>query len=354
MIDKLRNLKSKLGRWFWVVLAAIAVIVWRIIVSSGGAVKVESAKVSRGNLVEAISTSGTVKADEYSNLTFQSGGLVSWVGVKSGDKVVKGQAIAQLDTVSLNAAYQDAINTYRKYQATAENILDQVKNHSSDETFSQKDTRTTAEVNRDNAYNDMISARKALNNAIIYAPFDGVVDTVSPSSPGVNVILGSASYILVNPDSVYFDAEVEETDLPNIKTGQDVNIKLDAYPDESFRGTVTNIGVVAFTSSTGGNSYHVRISMPGNTDLKFKVGMGGDVDIVYNTISDTLKVPSSAVVLDTNNFVWLIDGGRAKKIQVEVGGASLDETEIKSGLTEGETIISQPPSNLKEGQKVGI
>lgn len=336
------------------IIGAIIVVVWVILGNKNKVIKVESAKVSKGGLVESISTSGEIKADEYSNLTFQSGGKVSWVGVKSGDKVVKGQAIAQLDTYSLNATYQDAVNTYRKYQATADNVLDQVKNHSSDESFSQKDTRTTAEVNRDNAYNDMISAKKALDNAIIFAPFDGVMDMVDPASPGVNVILGGASYVLVNPKSVYFDAEVDETDLPNVRVGQSVDLKLDAYPNESFSGLVESVGVVAFTSKTGGNAYHVRISLPENAEMKFRVGMGGDADITYNTITDAFKIPSGAIVSDGGNFVWIIEGGRIKKSQVETGGSSIDETEIKSGLIEGQTIVNNPPSTLKDGQKVSI
>lgn len=309
-------------------------------------------QVTRGELVESVSTSGNVKADQYSQLTFPSGGLVSWVGVKAGQKVVKGQAIAQLDTVSLNAAYENALNTYRNYQAIADQVLDSVKGNDSAETFTQKATRTTAEVNRDNAYNAVLAAQDNLKNAIIFAPFTGVVDIVNPNSPGVNVLPGVANYTVVNPDSVYFDAEVEETDLPNISVGQAVNIKLDAYPADSFQGVVTNIGMVAFMSGTGGNAYHVRISLPKNTDMKFKVGMGGDVDIIFNKIENTLKVPVSAIVTDSNNYVWVVYGGRVKKAAVGIGGENNDETEIKSGLTEGQTIISQPPALLKENQKV--
>jgi HlyD family secretion protein len=131
-----------------------------------------------------------------------------------------------------------------------------------------------------------------------------------------------------------------------------VNITLDAYPDQTFQGTVSTIGLVAFTSSTGGNAYHARITLPDNSDQKFRVGMGGDVDIIYNTISQTLKVPSSAVITDTTNYVWIIQSGRAKQVQVEVGASSADEVEIKSGLTEGDMVITNPPPTLKVGQHV--
>lgn len=305
-----------------------------------------------GDLVQSVSTSGTVKTDQYAALTFQSGGLVAWVGVKAGDVVKKGQGIAQLDAISLNAAYQQALNNYRNYQAIAENVLDQVKDHAMDETFAQKATRTTAEVNRDNAYNAVLAARDNLKNAIIYAPFSGIIDSVSPASPGINVLPGAANYTIVNPTTVYFDAEVEETDLPNVKVGQTVNIKLDAYPNNLYQGKVEVIGMVAFTSRTGGNAYHIRISLPDNVDQKFKVGMGGDTDIVLNTITKVFKVPSSAVVTDGSDYVWIVENGRAKKVKVEIGASNIDETEIKSGLTEGQTVISQPSALLKEGSRV--
>lgn len=346
--------KQKLGKWFWVIIAVLAVIAWRVVVASNKTTKVETSKAVSGNLIQSVSTSGEIKADQYSPLTFQGGGLVAWVGVKAGDVVKKGQAIAQLDAISLNAAYQNALNNYRNYQATAEQVLDSVKGNDSAETFTQKATRTTAEVNRDNAYNSVLAARDNLRNAIIYAPFAGVIDSTVPSSAGVNVLPGAANYIIINPSTVYFDAEVEETDLPNIKVGQSVNIKLDAYPNNLYQGKVETVGMVAFTSRTGGNAYHVRISLPDNLDQKFKVGMGGDIDIIFNTISNTLKVPSSSVVTDTNDYVWVVENGHAKKVAVVVGASNADETEIKSGLTEGQVVVSQPPASLKDGQKVSF
>jgi len=354
ILNSINSFRQKLGKWFWVLLIILLIIVWRVIVSANKTTKVQVIQVTRGELIESVSTSGSVKADQYSALTFPSGGLVKWVGVKVGQKVVKGQAVAQLDTVSLNAAYEQALNNRRNTQANVDNIHDQLKNNDSDETFAQKAERTTAEVSNDNAWDALQAAADNLRNASLYAPFSGIVDSAIPSSPGIQVLPGAANYTIVNSVSTYFDAEVEETDLPSVKPGQTVNITLDAYPNATFTGVVTNIGMVAYTSSTGGNAYHTRISLPDNTDMKFKVGMGGDVDIIYNKIENVLKVPISAVVTDSNDYVWVINAGRAKKVSVTVGGENNDEIEIKSGLSEGQTIISQPPALLTDGQRVSI
>ena len=354
ILNFINGARLKLGWWFWVIIAVAAILVWRTVASSNASVKVETAKASVGNLVESVATSGTVKADQYSQLTFPSGGKVAAVYVKAGDTVKKGDLIASLDAVPLNAAYQQALNNRRNTQAAVDNVHDQVKNNDSTETFAQKATRTAAEVANDNAWDALLAAADNLRNANLTAPFAGVIDTVVPSSAGIQVLPGAANYTIVNPASVYFDAEVEETDLPNIKVGQTVNIKLDAYPDATYSGVVDTIGMVAFTSSTGGNAYHVRISLLDNTDQKFKVGMGGDVEIVFNTISQILKVPSGAVTVDTTNYVWVVNGGVARKVTVQTGATNADETEITSGIKEGDIVINNPPATLKDGQKVSI
>ncbi|HUC94450.1 MAG TPA: efflux RND transporter periplasmic adaptor subunit [Candidatus Saccharimonadales bacterium] len=354
MFSSIKLFQQKIGKWFWIIFVTLLVIAWRIIASANKTTKVQVTQVTRGELIESVSTSGYVKADQYSQLTFPSGGLIKWVGVKVGQKVAKGQAVAQLDTISLNAIYEQALNNRRNTQANVDNIHDQLKNNDSDETFAQKATRTAAEVANDSAWDALQAAADNLRNASLYAPFAGVIDTAVPSSAGVQVLPGAANYTEVNPSSVYFDADVDETDLPRVAVSQIVNITLNAYPDATFTGVVTNIGMVAFTSSTGGNAYHTRISLPDNTDTRFKIGMGGDVDIIYDKIENTLKVPVSAVVTDSSDYVWIVDSGKAKKIQVQTGGENNDEIEIKSGLSEGQTIISQPPALLTDGQRVSI
>jgi RND family efflux transporter MFP subunit len=356
MAEKIKNWRKKLGKWFWVALVVVLFIVYKMTFGKPKSVVYPSISVTKGDLLETISTTGKVKADQYANLTFQSGGKLSWVKVKKGDIVKRGQAIAGLDTVILNSAYQQSLNNYRNYQAAAANVLDSLKDHSGDETFSQKATRTAAEVARDNAYDAMMAAQQSLKFANIYSPFDGVVAEATPTFPGAYVTAASpANYTIVNPNSVYFDSEISETDLPKVKIGQKVKIKLDAYPNETISGEISSIGVVAFISSTGGNAYSLRINLPENKDFKYKIAMEGDTDIILETINDVLKVPTTALVNEEEkNYVWVYSSGKVKKTEVEIGGNSDIETEIKSGLVGGETIISEPSNKFKDGQKVTI
>lgn len=301
--------------------------------------KTQTAKATRGEIVESVSTSGKVAASQIANLTFQTGGKIAWVAVKEGDSVKRGQGIAGLDTVILNATYQQSLNNYRNLQAALENVLDQVKNHAGDETFAQKATRTSAEVARDNAYDATVAAKHALYLATITSPFIGIVVEANPPFPGINVTPGTASYIIVNPASLYFEAEVEESDLPRIKIGQDVEINLDAYKDKKFTGKITFIGLVGITSETGGNAYKVKISLSRGKEDGFSVGMRGDSDIIIGRKQDVLKIPQAAVILDGNKtYVERIIDTKKEKVEVALGAESDDEVEIISGLNENDTI----------------
>ena len=133
--------------------------------------KKETTKVEKGTVEEQLILSGEVKAVEHVELYFSTSGKIIWVGVKEGKIVKKGQALAKLDTTQLNADYQRALSDLRSAEATVQKIHDDVKNHSSDETFTQKETRTTAEVAKDKAYEAVKKAEDNLKNATLIAPF---------------------------------------------------------------------------------------------------------------------------------------------------------------------------------------
>lgn len=318
------------------------------------AIKVETVTVAKGDIVETVSASGEVDAYEKAELTFQGSGKLAWVGVKEGDVVKKYQAIAKLDTILLNAAYQQSINTYTSLNAAAQKAEDDVKNHASDETYAQKATRIAAQAARDNAYDAMKAAEQSLKFATITAPFDGVITSANPSFPGSNVTYATAVYSLVNPETFYFSTEVGETEISKIKVGQKVTLSLDAYPDEEFESVVESIGISSVVTSTGGTAYKVKIALPKKEGVDFRLGMNGDTEIVTNTYSDTLFVPSDSVIEeDSGNYVWVVNGGgRVKKVKVTLGASSVDKNEIKDGLKEGDLTILRPPVNLKNGSKI--
>ncbi|KKR55647.1 MAG: Efflux transporter, RND family, MFP subunit [Candidatus Woesebacteria bacterium GW2011_GWF1_40_24] len=189
ILKRLSVAKKKMGKWFWVLAAVPLLAILAFILTRGNKPSGISVVVQKGPVVEELVLSGQVKAVRHAILYFPTSGKISWVGVKEGDKVNRGQGLVSLDKTILNSAYQQALNTYRNYQASAENVLDSVKDHSGDETYSQKAVRTSAEVARDNAYDAVTASLYNLRNATIAAPFSGVVTSLPNPNPGIKTSL---------------------------------------------------------------------------------------------------------------------------------------------------------------------
>lgn len=342
------------GKRLAISILIILLLGWRFIATRPTEWKLETTEVVRGELVESISASGEVKADKTASLTFQTSGKLVWVGVKEGDRVVAGQGIAKLDTLALSVAYQQALNNYRDKQALAQKAEDEVKDHAGDETFAQKATRTTAQVARDNAYDSVRAAEQALKLAIIISPFGGIVTQANPIVAGINVTPATATYVVVNPESLYFETEVNEVDISKVHPGQKVLVYLDAYPDVVFEGVAEKIGFQSATTSTGATAYKVSVSLPKNTSLRFKVGMNGDAEFTLETKEDVLLVPATAIVEEkTQGHIWVVGANsRAEKVEVKTGSSSVDEVEVVSGLSAGVNVIVRPPTGIKTGDGV--
>ncbi len=339
-----------------VVLIIVGLFVgWKLIFGRKKPYLIESYTVQKGEFVQNLSASGKVKAAQEASLAFQTSGQISWVGVKTGDPVKKGQYLAKLDTVVLNSAYMQALAGLRSAEATVEKIHDDVKGHSADETFTQKQTRTIAEVAKDSAYEAVIIAKKSLTNATLVSPLTGLVTAVSDNLiAGTNVVVGTTMVTVANPETVYFESEVNESEVVKLKEGQQVIIKIDAFPGKEFAGEVISIGFKSIITSTGGTAYQVKMSLPKDIAVFFRLGMKGDTNFILGRIEGVLKVPASAVVENNGkNYVWVINGGnKAERKEVEIGETSINETEIKSGIDAGEKVIVLPPDGLKNGDSL--
>jgi len=341
-----------------IIIGVIALIILgiRYISARNGRLEVEVEEAKKEDLVESISASGEIKATESASLTFQSSGQVSWVGVKEGDIVKKYQALAKLDTVVLNAAYQQARADYRSAEATVQKVHDDLKDHDSDETYTQKETRTTAEVARDKAYDALLAAEKSLKNATLTSPFEGIVTNISETTvAGANILATTPALSVVNPETIYFQAEVNETEVIKLKLGQQAQISLDAFPEATLKGTITHIDYLSTTTSTGGTAYQVNIELSGHKDLLLRLGMGGDAEFTLSSKQNVLTVPISAVVdQDGKDYVWVSVQGQAKQIEVTTAISSVSRIEIVSGLSEGQQVIKRPPADITEGARLKV
>lgn len=334
-LKSISAVKSKLGKWFWVFVVVGLVVLAVLVFLKKSKGQVLTAVVQKGEIKEELILSGQIDADKHAVLYFPTSGKISWVGVKEGDPVKKGQALTSLDKTVLNTAYQQALNNYKNYQASAENVLDSVKNHESDETFAQKATRTAAEVTRDNAYDSVKAAEYNLRNATITAPFDGVVTMLPFPNPGINVMATEPQVEIIDPVSIYFAVDADQSEVVEIKNGQNVVIELDSHEGE-IQGKVV---FISFTPKKGevGTVYKVKIVFENlDQNKNLRVGMTGDARFVLAQKSDALFVPSRFVNSDKDGKYVLL--GKDNKVYIKTGIEGEESTEIIEGVSEGDVL----------------
>ena len=316
-----------------VFLLIIAIII-TFLISKKNNFSLKTATIQKGNISEELILSGDISASNYAKLAYETSGKVSYIGVKEGETVKKGKLLSKLDTTVLNSSYQIALSNLRIYDATAQNILDQVKNHSSDETYSQKDSRTTAEANKDKAYEAVISAKRNLDGASIYAPFNGIVTFVAHPFSGVFVSFGATEIEIIDPTTMYFSVLADQTEVTKLINGQKVQIVLDSFEDKTYEGKVYNISFVPKIGESG-SVYSVKVLFSGVNllDSKFKIAMTGDAKFVTSEKENAFYVPSNFVKQDKNgNFVKL---NQKDKLYIKIGIESSDFTEIVGDIEEG-------------------
>jgi RND family efflux transporter MFP subunit len=332
----MKNIFLKHWKKIAVILVILLVSVFFIFRSKSKIVKTST--IQKGGLKEEMILSGEINAVNYAKMTFETSGKIVYVGVKEGDKVFKGKLLSKLDTTVLNSSYQSALLTLRTYQATVDNIHDQVKGHDSDETFAQKDLRTTAESNKDKAYEAVIVAKRNLDGASLYAPFNGIVTYVAHPFSGVYTSVASTEIEIIDPSTMYMTVLADQTEVTKLQNGQSVSVVLDPFEDKEFEGIIENI---SFTPKLGesGSVYSIKVAFK-NVNLEkssFKIAMTGDAKFVVSQKDDVLFVPSNFVKQDKNgNFVKVNKKG--EKIYITTGIESENDTEIIGEIKEGQVV----------------
>jgi membrane fusion protein (multidrug efflux system) len=150
-------------------------------------------------------------------------------------------------------------------------------------------------------------------------------------------------------DTVRVLIEVVERDIPLVKIGQTAELRAEAYPDQIFHGTVTRI-VQALNRAT--RTMTVEIDLP-NTDRRLKGGMFARVEVMVGTHHQALQIPIDAVSrLENSQYVFVVEEGHARRVEIEIGVRQGNQTEITKGLTGNEEVIVSGKDLVHEGTPV--
>jgi len=368
--------------WKWLrkdkklfIIAVVILIagVWLLVTNiKKGSAKVtyQTSTVQKGTIISTVSASGQVLTTNILSINTEASGVVKKVYVKDGDYVYAGQTLAEitLDTAGLEnnakayASYisasngvNSARNSYRSAIASAEKVLDEVKGHDTDETYAQKETRTKAEVSRDNAYDGIRQAEANLISAnysyrstspVITAPFSGVIGSVNLvegmvlDSASSTTSINSQRVAVIKGDSLpVISVSLSEIDVPKVKVGQKVTITIDSLSDKTFTGTVATIDRVG-TTTNNVTSYSAKIKLDSSLS-EILPNMAATANIILETKTDVLISPTTAITTqDGASYAKVLKDGKETYVAVETGLQSDTETEIISGLSEGKTVIT--------------
>lgn len=348
-----------------------AVVLWVLLrPSKREEISLETAPTSRIAISNSVTATGTVEPVTEVEVGTQVSGIIDRLYVDYNDVVKAGQLIAEMDKVTLQAELESSeaelasCKTEYEYQS---------KNYARTKTLHEKELVSDQEYDEAlylyekarNAYAQsqaaIVKVKQNLDYATITSPIDGVVISRAVEE-GQTVAAGFETptlFTIANDlTQMRVIADVDEADIGQVADGQRVRFTVDAYPDDTFEGTVEQVRLEATTESSV-VTYEVVITAH-NPDLKLKPGLTANVTIYTLEKENALSIPTKALrfvpdagllsELDMSvasdsvpavagkREVWVRSGQRLTPRYVTTGATSGDRTEILDGLTDGEEV----------------
>jgi RND family efflux transporter MFP subunit len=312
--------------------------------------RVETATVERKTIANQIFASGTVKpVDRQIVMLQQLPGPIDHFRVQLGQKVHKGDILLECD----HSAQAAAVSSARTAVANAENALAQTRKQvaSVPPEFRVVLSGTVAsqESALAQAQSQLRQAEAAYEATKIRAKLDGTVVMLNPE--GVSSDGTPSPVVEVVGDSRQVVAYLSEVDAVHVKPGMSAEIASDAFPNQHWQATVRRVAEFAVSSGSGTGQVEVDFSLPDNFPVPF--GYEVDVHVTTQTKQRVPVIPYAAIVQDGNQYaVFVLRGDTVHKVGVTLGITTDTEVEVTSGLNAGETVIVNPPADLKDGDRV--
>ncbi|MDU2065584.1 MAG: efflux RND transporter periplasmic adaptor subunit [Sporomusaceae bacterium] len=357
----LRNkLRFRNGIIILILILLVSTIVWRIynvqqqavIMNQPLAVTTsEARKIQKSNILPL---TGTVEGITSAMISSRFAGKINQILVEDGQAVLKGTMLLQLDTVELANAVRIAQNNVRQTEAslnTAQADYERYRTLYTQNAVTKQQLETAearliasrSEV--DNAYANLNNAQKQMEDGSIISPVTGVIANKAVTI-GQVVSPGNALLTVEQIDQVYVVVNIEQKDIAVAKPGVPVTITVDAYPNQTFTGTIAIINPVAGSES---RMFRVKIKAD-NPNQLLKPGMFAQIALIAGEPQAVLVVPRMAVIAQKGlNYVYVAVDGQAKKTLVEIGELIGEQIEIKAGLQAGMPVVVNNLDKIKAG-----
>lgn len=296
--------------------------------SSGDEIEVETADISRGRIVQTVTASGRIQPKTQVKISADVAAKITRLEVKEGDWVEKGQLLLELDRERFQAAVESAEANLRSNESNArlakENMLKAQKDFERTSELFEKGLESQATLDQQSAayqvekaryqsaLDQVAQSRAALKQAkddlsktTIYAPMAGTISTLNKEVG--EIALGSqfqedVIMIVSNLSGMEALVNVDENDIVSVAIGDTAKIEVDALPERTFDGVVTEIANSATVSGSGTadqkTEFEVQVSVL-NPGTELRPGMTASSDIVTDTKDDVLNVPIQCVAIRT-------------------------------------------------------
>ncbi len=398
------NGKKKRKRYLYVggSILLIIVIVLAVTAATRGGTKIDPSKlatVDRGDLAKSVVATGKIEPITKVEVKSKASGIVKKLYVEYGDRVKKGQILAELDKeeilaqvraqqATLEAAEASAVSAkadYERAQVDAEGpdiptlkkAYERAQQMAKDGVVSQA-SRDDAERNYVMAVNkrdvaraqlgvlkakinqaqaQAATARAQLNQlheqydyTTIVSPIDGIVlsrDVEVGDAVSSILVLGSTATLVMtlgDTSEVYVKGKVDESDIGKVYLGQPARIKVESFKDKTFYGKVTKISPMGVEKDNV-TTFEVRVSI-NNPGGELKAAMTANAEIILDEHKNVLQIPEGAIIYDKDKKAYVeIPNPSAKdgkkKIAVNIGISNGAKTEVLGGLKEGDKVVLQ-------------
>jgi len=370
---------------FFLVIAVIAIIIFFNLQSQREkSIKVTVEKVKRHNLESIISASGEVKPKKNVNISAHIPGRIVKIGVEEGQRVKAGDFLLKLESTQFEA---NADRDRAQIQSLKAELIRADAVMKRDESFYERQLKlfdskliSTENLESAKAQDDISKAQYEailfqikqaqaslqstldnLEKTVYNAPIDGVITSLRVEEGEVALVgtmnnPGTILMTIADLSVMEVEVEVDETDVIGVKMGQPADVRVDAFPDDSVKGKVTEIGSSALqklTMAEESKDFKVIITLEDPPE-NLKPGLSASADIITARKNNVLAIPISALVLmekegaEQEEGVYIVQESRVKFTPVQKGIMGELKIEITSGLEEGQDVVVGPYSALRQ------
>jgi HlyD family secretion protein len=375
-----------------IILVIAIIIILNISSQREKTIKVTVEKVEKQDVESIISASGEVKPKKNVNISAHIPGRIVKIGVEEGQKVKAGDFLLKLDSTQYEANADRDRALIHSYKATLIKAEARLKKDESfyerqkklwDEKLISREQLESAkaqyEISKADQESILYQIKQAeaslqstldnLSKTVYNSPIDGIITSLRVEEGEVALVgtmnnPGTVLMTIADLSVMEVEVEVDETDVVGVRVGQPSEVKVDAFPDQTIDGKVTEIGSSALqklTASEESKDFKVIITLE-NPPKDLKPGLSASADIITADKKDVLVVPISALVLretgdvdknkkkdeEPEEGVYIVENSRVKFYPVKKGIMGEMMIEIVSGLEEGQEAVVGPYSALRQ------